>query len=361
MRQNNYDNHCCNTCDYNTSNTYDFSKHLLTRKHKINNKLDTNSINSTKKTPEKIASEFSCEICNYTTRKNSEYNRHIITRKHLNTVDSNTNNAIITIHSCNVCNKQFNRYNTLWKHKQKCLIDAGNSNQNISENEREPIEMNISSNTTSSDVIMEFIKNSKDIQNFLLEQNKELQKTLLELTKNQTVTNNTTNHTTNQQFNLQFFLNETCKDAMNITDFINSLQLTTEDFENTGKVGFIEGISQIIINKLNSVDTPKRPIHCMDAKRETVYIKNDNVWEKEDDKKTKFRKVVNQVANKNLQQIVKWKEEHPDCANLDTPDNINFRNYYKAAIGGKTHEEDDKIFEKIKRNVLREIVVDKNT
>jgi hypothetical protein len=147
---------------------------------------------------------------------------------------------------------------------------------------------------------------------------------------------------------------------MNITDFINSLQLTTEDFENTGKVGFIEGISQIIIERINSVDTPKRPIHCTDAKRETVYIKNDNVWEKEDDKKTKLRSVVNRVANKNLQQIVKWQEEHPDCINLDTPDNINFRKYYRAALGGGTNEEDEKIFEKIKRNVLREIVVNKS-
>jgi hypothetical protein len=148
---------------------------------------------------------------------------------------------------------------------------------------------------------------------------------------------------------------------MNITDFVNSLQITTKDFENTGKVGFIEGITQIILNRLNSVDTTKRPMHCTDSKRETLYIKDDNVWEKEDDKKTKFRKVVNQVANKNLQQLNKWKDEHPDCITLDTKDNIDFRKYYRAALGGGTNEEDEKFFEKIKRNVLKEIVVNKST
>ena len=209
---------------------------------------------------------------------------------------------------------------------------------------------------------MEFIKNSKEIQTFLLEQNKELQKTLVELSKNQSIvnSNNTTNNTTNNQFNLNFFLNETCKDAMNITDFINSLQLTTKDFENTGKVGFIEGISQIIINKLNSFDTSKRPMHCTDSKRETLYIKDDNVWNKEDDKKTKFKTVVKQIASKNLQQLNRWKEEHPDCIILDTENNIAFRKYFKAALGGTSIEEEEKFFEKIKRNVLKQVLVDKN-
>jgi hypothetical protein len=147
---------------------------------------------------------------------------------------------------------------------------------------------------------------------------------------------------------------------MNIQDFVNSLQLTTQDFENTGKLGFIEGITRIILNGLNGVDTTKRPVHCTDAKRETIYIKDDNVWEKEDDNKTKFKKVVNQIANKNLQQLVPWKAENPDCVTLDSKENIEYRKYYKSALGGSTNEEDEKFFEKIKRNVLKEVVVDKN-
>jgi len=195
----------------------------------------------------------------------------------------------------------------------------------------------------------------------LMKQNKEL----IELVKTNaggTVTNNSNNNNTtnNNHFNLQFFLNETCKNAMNITDFVNSIQLTTKDFENTGKLGYVDGISKIIINKLNSVDTTVRPMHCTDVKRETLYIKDENVWEKQDENKTKFKKVITQIANKNLRQLNTWKDEHPDCIHLDTNDNIAFRKYYRVALGGGDNEEDDKFAEKIKRNVLKEIVVDKS-
>jgi hypothetical protein len=307
--------------------------------------------------------EYYCEICEYKCSRKYNFQLHMNSNKHQTKA---TQNAVIQerntpkLYCCNICNKDFINNSGLWKHKKKCRVT-----------DVEPDRIKEETANITADVILEFIKQNKELQNVFIQKTSELQNTIIEqnkqiveLSKNQTITNNTTtnntNNTTNQQFNLQFFLNETCKDAMNITDFVNSLQLTSEDFENTGKLGFIEGITRIIVKKLNSVDTSKRPVHCTDAKRETIYIKNDNVWEKEDDKKTKFRKVVNQVANKNLQQLNKWKDEHPDCINLDTPDNINFRKYYKAALGGDTNEEDDKIFEKIKRNVLKEIVVNKS-
>ena len=240
----------------------------------------------------------------------------------------------------------------LYKHKKSCQVLE---HKNELTNElREP---ELKKPDITIDLVLDLIKQNKDLQNCLLESHNKI----VELSQNPSTINNTTNNTTNQQFNLNVFLNETCKDAMNISDFVNSLQLTTKDFENTGKLGFIEGITQIIISRMNSVDTTKRPMHCTDAKRETLYIKDDNVWEKEDDKKTKFKKVVNQIANKNLQQLNKWKEEHPDCIHLDTPDNIDFRKYYRVALGGGTNEEDEKFFEKIKRNVLKEIVVNKST
>ena len=308
--------------------------------------------------------KYFCELCDFKTNHKPDYERHLITLKHLkrnNDATSNPNTEIIIPireYKCDKCNKIYKHQPTLSKHKKSC-----NGLPHINQ---PALPVN---NSITPEMFFEFIKQNKELQNVFIQKTSELQNTIIEqnkqiveLSKNQTITNtNSNNNTTNNnQFNLQFFLNETCKDAMNITDFVNSLQLTTEDFENTGKVGFIEGITQIIINRMSSVDTTKRPMHCTDAKRETVYIKDDNVWEKEDDKKTKLRKVVNQVANKNLQQIVKWQEEHPDCINLDTPDNINFRKYYKAALGGGTNEEDEKIFEKIKRNVLKEIVVNKS-
>jgi hypothetical protein len=327
----------CDICDVITSRKQDYDAHLLTAKHK------RKCLEMEKYLTIPSSNGFHCNECNFTTLKKSIFDKHQITIKHIRNM--NKGSHIPTRYCCDVCNKEYLNNSGLWKHKKHCQVLEHKTEltNELRESDKNPPIVTV-------ELFMD-----------LLEQNKELQKTLIELSKNHSVTHNTTNNnTTNQQFNLNVFLNETCKDAMNITDFINSLQLTTQDFENTGKLGFIEGISKIIINKLNSFDTSKRPVHCTDAKRETLYIKNDNVWEKEDDKKTKFRKVVNQVANKNLQQIVKWKDEHPDCINLDTPDNINFRKYYKVALGGDTNEEDDKIFEKIKRNVLKQVLVDKN-
>ena len=285
-----------------------------------------------------INKSFICETCNYRTNNKYDFNRHNVSQKHINKL-SQANN---TTNICEHCNKGYVSKKNLKKHQLKCKFI---------QQERPEI---------TTELIVQILKQNKDLQNILIEQNKQM----IEMSKTQSVSNNisnnNSNNTTNQQFNLQFFLNETCKDAMNITDFVKSLQLTTADFEATGKLGYIEGITRIIVNNLSGVDTNKRPLHCTDAKRETIYIKDDNVWEKEDDKKTKFRKVVNEVANKNLQQLVKWKEEHPDFVTLDTQDNIDFRKYYRAALGGETNEEDDKFFEKIKRNVLKEIVVNKS-
>jgi len=310
--------------------------------------------------------EYYCEICEYKCDRKYNFQMHLNSNKHQNKANQNAINKT-KLYCCNKCNKDFINNSGLWKHKKKCII----SDVEPEKIKVEPEKIKEEPANITTDVILEFIKQNKELQNVFIQKTSELQNTIIEqnkqiveLSKNQTITNHTTNNnntnnTTNQQFNLHFFLNETCKDAMNITDFVNSLQLTSEDFENTGKLGFIEGITRIIVKKLKSVDTSKRPVHCTDSKRETIYIKDDNVWEKEDDKKTKFRNVVNQVANKNLQQLVKWKEEHPDCVTLDSNENIEYRKYYKSALGGASNEEDEKFFEKIKRNVLKEIVVNK--
>jgi hypothetical protein len=302
----------------------------------LQNTINVNADNETKC----INKYFICETCNYRTNNKYDFNRHNVSQKHINKLSDENNKTNI----CEHCKKEYVSKKNLKKHELKCKVPENNL-------ERPEI---------TTELIVQILKQNKDLQNILIEQNKQM----IEMSKPQSISNNisnNSNNTTNQQFNLQFFLNETCKDAMNITDFVKSLQLTTADFENTGKLGFIEGITRIIVNHMNSVDTTKRPVHCTDAKRETIYIKDDNVWTKEDDKQTKFKKVVNQVANLNLQQLAKWKEENPDFVTLDSQDNINFRNYYMAAIGGKTYEEDDKLFEKIKRNVLKEIIVKKSS
>ena len=342
----------CEKCDYTALKKSDYDKHISTRKHNLATNIAGMEINGNKnpakKSPESNTSisNYSCEKCNFHTINVSNYNAHLLTKKHISNISDDSVN--MKRHCCKSCDKEFLNPSGLWKHNKKCQTTG-------------EIKDKQNDNNLTNEMIFEVLKNSKELQNFLMDQNNKLMEIVKTNSGGMTNSNNNSNNTTNNQFNLQFFLNETCKDAMNITDFINSLQLTTQDFENTGKVGFIDGISKIIINKLNSVDTTIRPMHCTDAKRETLYIKDENVWEKEDNNKSRFKKVVKQIANKNLHQIVKWKDEHPDCINLDTPDNIAFRKYYKVAVGGESNEEDEKFFEKIKRNVLKEIVVNKTT
>ena len=235
MRQDFCDNYRCETCDYTTSNKTDYMKHLLTQKHKKRNNLDTNSIKSDiisiksiKKTPKKIANKFTCEKCNYVTNNKSVYERHIHTQKHLqNSSEDDTKPT----HTCDICKKQYSSYNSLWKHKRKCV---------------EPTNENVPSIDMSNNLIMEFLKTSKDMQIFLIEQNKDLQNKLLEMAKNQTVTVTNTNtncNNTNNQFNLNFFLNETRKDAINMVEFIETIKLQLEDLESSlfleNKVGSI--------------------------------------------------------------------------------------------------------------------------
>jgi hypothetical protein len=340
-------NFSCEICGFISFKYSDYSRHILTAKHIKNAKNQCLSI----KNAEKAQPIFCCEKCDYNTSNKFDFDKHLSTDKHIvNVLAEKPKKSAKYV--CQACNKEYTLYNSYYKHKLRCK-DTEPKTELINEFRQHEIEKP----AITIDFVLDLMKQNKDLQNCLMESHNKI----VELSQNHSITNNTTNNTTNQQFNLQVFLNETCKDAMNITEFVNSLQLTTQDFENTGKLGFIEGITQIILNRLNNVDTTKRPMHCTDAKRETLYIKDDNVWEKEDDKKTKFKKVVNQIANKNLQQLNRWKEEHPDCINLDTQDNIDFRKYYKVALGGASNEEDEKFFEKIKRNVLKEIVVNKST
>jgi hypothetical protein len=230
----------------------------------------------------------------------------------------------------------------------------------------------ISKDSFTPELFMEVLNQSKELQNVLVEQTKELQnklleqsaehnKQIIELAKNQSVVNNNNNNTTNQQFNLQFFLNETCKDAMNIMDFVNSLQLTTEDFETTGRLGFVDGISRIFIKELKKLNTEKLPIHCTDFKRETVYIKDNNIWEKENNDKNRLKWLVNRVAQLNLNQNQQWQEKYPECKQNNTPENDKFFKLSAVALGGRGKEEDHKFRDKIIKNVLREVVLDKQS
>jgi hypothetical protein len=358
----------CEKCHYYTSNKYDFNIHLSTAKHIQCVNVDILEITSSTNP----AKQFHCEKCDYYTNRKSFFDKHLLTIKHKNNA---TGEQKQPNHKCNTCNKEYLNYSGLWKHKKTCFINTETNNKQL----QNTISLN-------PEIFLEVLKESKEIQNVLVEQNKELQNKLLEkenqlleqnkelqnklleqnkehnqqiieLAKNQSIVNN--NNTTNQQFNLQFFLNETCKDAMNIVDFVNSLQLTTDDFETTGKLGFVDGISRIFIKELKKIDTEKLPIHCTDFKRETVYIKDNNTWEKENDEKKKLKWTIDRIAKLNYNQIQQWQEKFPECRENNTPANEYFFRLARVALGGYGKEEEDKFREKIMKNILKEVVLDK--
>jgi hypothetical protein len=370
-------NFFCEICNYNTYRKCDYVKHMSTRKH-LENTLEKDG--NQKKFSE--SQNYECSQCNFTTNFKVNYEKHLLTEKHKKNLYGQNKDKEIR-HICLQCNKEYMNNSGLWKHQKKCVSF-------ISEREPEPPQNNfISGNVITKEMFtpqlfMEVLKQSKELQEVLVEQNKELQnkllekenelqtklleqneqhhKQIIELTKKQTpLTNINSNNTNNNQFNLQFFLNETCKDAMNIMDFVNSLKLTTDDFETTGKLGFVDGISRIFIKELKKLNTEKLPIHCTDLKRETVYIKDNDIWEKENNEKQKLKWTIDKIAELNLKQHENWQEKYPICRENNTKENQHFFKLAAVALGGRGEDEQDKYRDKIMRNVLKEVVLDKQT
>jgi hypothetical protein len=267
-----------------------------------------------------------------------------------------TQNALVKT-KCEVCNKQYSSAGNLWKHKRRCFA-VGENGETKTKN----------TDLVSPDILVRFIKENKELRNILVEQNSKLlhqneeqTKIIAELAQKQviTTTNNTTNNKTTNNFNLHVFLNDTCKDALNITDFVKSLKIQVSDLEETGKLGYVDGITRIILNGLKNVEVEKRPLHCTDLKRETVYIKNDNIWEKENPDKSHLKNAVEHISHLNLQQLRPWQEMHPLYKDTTTKENDMFIHLSTQAIGSCSRAEGDRNVEKILKNVLKEVVLDK--
>jgi hypothetical protein len=251
-------------------------------------------------------SQYYCEKCDYRTSKKFNYDKHILTSKHLESINDNNFNSKSSksskpIFICQNCSKEYKDNSGLWRHKKKC---------NIICNEEQP--NNNSNECADKELIMLIIKDNSEFKNMMMEQ----QTIMMEIIKNGT--HNTNTNSLNKTFNLQFFLNETCKNAMNIKDFVDSVQLDLADLENVGKSGYIEGISNIIIKNLNALEVDKRPIHCTDNKREVIYVKDEDKWEKEEEGKPKIRKLIKEIAHKNICMFKKFREKYPDCDNYDS-------------------------------------------
>jgi len=205
--------------------------------------------------------------------------------------------------------------------------------------------------------------NKDNLIEYLIKENAEFKTLIMELVKKDNISNNTVSNNTinshNKTFNLQFFLNEQCKDALNIGEFVDSIKLQLSDLENTGRLGYVEGVSKILIKNLNELDVVKRPIHCSDLKREVLYIKDDNKWSKENDDKHVIKKAIKDVANKNIKQITEWTHLNPDCKNSESKKNNQYLNIVMNSMSGGTNEEQSSNIEKIIKNITKSVIIEK--
>ena len=352
------DKYHCVYCDYNTSKLFNYNKHNLTLKHQLATKQALLAISGNLKN---VKNTFHCEICNFNTNNKTNYDKHILTSKHKKNISRGSNQST---YICEYCDKEYIHYNALWKHKKKCEF--------INNEETNKLQNTLITNMITPKMFLDILNQSKELQNVLIEQTKELQnkllekenividqqKQLIEMAKKPSMVNSNNNNN-NNHFNLNFFLNETCKNAMNIQDFISSIKLTTQDFETTGRIGFVDGISRIFINELKRLEVERRPLHCTDMKRETVYVKDNDTWEKENLEKKKLKWAINSIAQLNLNQVQEWQQEYPECRENNTVANTQFNKMAMVALGGFGDEEESKFRDKIVKNVLKEIVVSK--
>jgi hypothetical protein len=256
----------------------------------------------------KTSNVFQCDICDYITERKYNFNLHLQSKRHKNNAIDNENNGFLakaSKYDCKKCNKVFNDRAGLWRHKKKCYNEEPiTENKKLSELDKDELIITLLKQNA------ELIKGQQDMM-------KGQQDMMVKLTENG-ITNhshNTTTNSHNKAFNLNFFLNETCKNAMNINDFVDSIKLQLTDLMEVGELGYVEGISKIIVKNLNNLDETVRPIHCTDKKRETMYVKDEGQWEKEDDNKSRLKKAINRVANKNIRLLPQFREKYPEYKN----------------------------------------------
>jgi len=309
---------------------------------------------------EKVATFFQCEYCDYFTSKKFNFEKHVLTAKHkkcyfgnnleINGTDDNSS-------SCNLCGKKYKTTSGLWKHSRKCSKKCSNQN--------------------NTQILLDINKQDENVNDYLIEQNKlliyqlsEQNKTLLEqntklfeitqTNKNGTFNSNiNSNVNSNNKFCINVFLNETCKDDINLTDFVNQISLSISDLEETGKLGYAEGISQVFIKNLNGIDYSERPIHCSDSKREIFYIKDDGRWFKETDSKDKLTNAIKIVANKNIKQIPEWQKANPEYNDPASKQNDKYMKMLCEVMSGSSKEEQQRNYNKIIKNITKEVIIDK--
>ena len=314
---------------------------------------------------------YICEPCHFHTRCKRDYERHLLTKKHLDGgAPINTILRTMDGYSCPTCNITYKSRTSIYKHVSICKPPSsyapGISNANIAN-------MAMSANANADEDIMcsdDKITITKDMFITLLKDNREMMKMLKSMSEqhpnvsnttnnnnntfNTTNTTNTNTNCNNPTFNMNLFLNEKCKDAMNMKDFVNSIQLDFTDMENVGRLGYVEGMSNILIDNLQKTDVYKRPVHCSDVKRETLYVKDDNKWEREGPNHPKMVNAVLAVEQKNVALVSEWAKAHPTCMNSHTRDNDKYFKLSKAVTDGEKDGNIAKVIRRVSKNVAIE-------
>jgi len=285
--------------------------------------------------------------------------RHLNTAKHKNNEQRYKTYALAqknpeSNYQCMNCSKSYKYHSGLWRHSSKCSSLQPQKNTSF-------IQDTNNETVITPKILLDILKQSQlqlkdnnEMKELLIEQNK----TIMELvSKGSNVTNITNNNNNNKTFNLQFFLNETCKDAMNIIDFVDSLQLQLTDLENVGKLGYVDGISNIIVKNLKALDIHKRPVHCSDAKREVMYVKDENKWGKEEEDKFKLKKAIKYISDKNIKMIPEWKEKFPDCIFSESIKSDQYNHIIIESMGGSGTDNNDANDNKIIKKLAKEVII----
>jgi hypothetical protein len=299
--------------------------------------------------------KFQCIDCDYFTCRKSSFDKHNLTQKHLKVakdmiklqnetekLQKVAKSCDDTTFMCEFCDKDFVNRSGIWKHKKIC--NEQKYCQTVNALQPGP--------QITTELVMELIKDNKEMKQIILEQHN----TINNLVKNG-ITNNSNNtytNSNNKAFNLNLFLNETCKHAMNINDFVESIKVQLSDLEKFGEVGYVENLSNIITTNLKALDVTERPVHCTDKKRETIYIKDDNKWEKEDDNNTRLRKAIKKIAAKNYKLLPEYREKYPGCQYADSKYSDKYNKMVVEAMcaNGNEDEKEDKIIRNISKNVV---------
>ena len=337
------ENYICEACNFETANLYHWNRHVLTEKHKCKDIITEH--------PHK------CDICRFSCVKKTDLDKHLQTQKHQNAIHPDKKEK--KLYKCVICNNQYANASSLCKHKAKCKHNHEN-------------DVRLKNIKTTNDIsllltaenFLELMKKNHELQNLLVEQqirheesNGKMIEKVLDIVSTGSNTTNNTNHTNSHNtnnFNLNLFLNETCKNALNFSEFMNSIKLNLEDLEKMAELGYVDGISRIFVNALKNTDTEHRPLHCTDAKRETVYIKESDKWDKDTTEKSTLKRAIEHIANKNIENIQVWKEENPTSLIVNSQESNQLDQLYQVAVNRSEKDEN-----KIIRKLLPEITINK--